>query len=77
MRILCNVVPTKTKRRNLAFAFTCFICYIQIHSHNLLKVAIPRYTLPSMLTEKLKKELVDRITASERIDKILLFWFRS
>lgn len=26
-----------------------------------------------MLTEKLKKELVDRITASERIDKILLF----
>jgi predicted nucleotidyltransferase len=26
-----------------------------------------------MLTEKLKKELVDRITASEKIDKILLF----
>lgn len=32
-----------------------------------------RNTIPSMLTEKLKKELVDRITASERIDKILLF----
>jgi predicted nucleotidyltransferase len=26
-----------------------------------------------MLSEKLKEELVDRITASEKIDKILLF----
>lgn len=29
--------------------------------------------LPNMLSEKLKKKLVDSITANEKIDKILLF----